>query len=401
MGKKSATKVEAAPAAIKATKPLKKGNNFMESEDEKPAPKAKEGTKKAEKDSSSDDSGSEESESEDAKETPKKKSSDVEMVDAEKQQESEDEKPAPKAKEGTKKAEKDSSSDDSGSEESESEDAKETPKKKSSDVEMVDAEKQQPKTPSTPATGGTKTLFVGNLPFQVERSDVEEFFKEAGQVVDVRFATNRDDGSFKGFGHVEFASAGEAQKALEFHGRPLLGRELRLDVAQERGERPAYTPQSGTGNNSRSGGGGGQEVFVKGFDSSLAPNDIKSALTEHFASCGEITRVSVPVDRETGGSRGIAYVEFKEGTEKAFELNGSDMGGWNLVVDQPRPKENNSGGGFNSGRSNSFSGGRDNFRGRGRGGRDGFRGRGRGGRDNGRGRPSFTSQAKKTVFSDE
>ena len=59
-----------------------------------------------------------------------------------------------------------------------------------------------------------------------------------------------------------------------------------------------------TGNNSRSGGGGGQEVFVKGFDSSLAPNDIKSALTEHFASCGEITRVSVPVDRETGGSRG-------------------------------------------------------------------------------------------------
>ncbi|KAH0920903.1 hypothetical protein HID58_020921 [Brassica napus] len=222
-----------------------------------------------------------------------------------------DEKPAQKAKEGTKKAEKDSSSDDSGSEESESEDEKETPKKKSSDVEMVDAEKQQ------------------------------------------------------------------------------------------RGERPAYTPQSGTGNNSRSGGGGGQEVFVKGFDSSLAPNDIKSALTEHFASCGEITRVSVPVDRETGGSRGIAYVEFKEGTEKAFELNGSDMGGWNLVVDQPRPKENNSGGGFNSGRSNSFSGGRDNFRGRGRGGRDGFRGRGRGGRDNGRGRPSFTSQAKKTVFSDE
>ncbi|KAG5391493.1 hypothetical protein IGI04_021456 [Brassica rapa subsp. trilocularis] len=419
MAKKSATKVEAAPAAIKATKPLKKvpakkapvkaasssddddSSSDDESEDEKPAPKAKEGTKKAEKDSSSDDSGSEESESEDAKETPKKKSSDVEMVDAEKQQESEDEKPAPKAKEGTKKAEKDSSSDDSGSEESESEDAKETPKKKSSDVEMVDAEKQQPKTPSTPATGGTKTLFVGNLPFQVERSDVEEFFKEAGQVVDVRFATNRDDGSFKGFGHVEFASAGEAQKALEFHGRPLLGRELRLDVAQERGERPAYTPQSGTGNNSRSGGGGGQEVFVKGFDSSLAPNDIKSALTEHFASCGEITRVSVPVDRETGGSRGIAYVEFKEGTEKAFELNGSDMGGWNLVVDQPRPKENNSGGGFNSGRSNSFSGGRDNFRGRGRGGRDGFRGRGRGGRDNGRGRPSFTSQAKKTVFSDE
>lgn len=163
------------------------------------------------------------------------------------------------------------------------------------------------------------------------------------------------------------------------------------------------------------GGGGGSEVFVKGFDSSLPVNDIKSALSEHFASCGEITRVSVPVDRETGGSRGcvtlltplcchhflkgmltnffvffyrIAYLEFKEGTEKAFELNGSEMGGWNLVVDEPRPKENNSGG-FNSGRSN-YGGGRDSGRGRGRGrGRDNFRGRGRG-RENGRGRPSFT-----------
>ncbi|CAN7083057.1 unnamed protein product, partial [Brassica oleracea var. botrytis] len=350
--------------------------------------------KPAAKDSSSSEEDSED-ESEDEKVKPlakkaaavatKAASSSSDSSEEDSDEESEDEKTAPKAKEGTKTAEKDSSSDDSGSEESESEDEKETPKKKSSDVEMVDAEKQQPKTPSTPAAGGTKTLFVANLPFQVERSDVEEFFKEAGQVVDVRFATNKDDGRFRGFGHVEFASAGEAQKALEFHGRPLLGRELRLDVAQERGERPAYTPQSGTGNNFRSGGGGGEEVFVKGFDSSLPPNDIKSALREHFASCGEITRVSVPIDRETGGSRGIAYVEFKEGTEKAFELNGSDIGGWNIVVDQPRQKENNnSGGGFNGGRS----GGRDNFRGRGRG-RDNFRGRGR---DNGRGRPSFTSQ---------
>ncbi|KAH0872255.1 hypothetical protein HID58_069617 [Brassica napus] len=357
MGKKSATKVEAAPAAIKATKPLKKGKREPEDDLETKVnlkkqkkdlvaavQKEKAEKKVPKKVESSDESDSSDSEEEDkAKKVPAKKapveaasSSDDDADDsssddepAQKKavastngivakkakdessseeessdEESEDEKTAPKAKEGTKTAEKDSSSDDSGSEESESEDEKETPKKKSSDVEMVDAEKHQ------------------------------------------------------------------------------------------RGERPAYTPQSGTGNNFRSGGGGGEEVFVKGFDSSLPPNDIKSALREHFASCGEITRVSVPIDRETGGSRGIAYVEFKEGTKKAFELNGSDMGGWNIVVDQPRQKENNnSGGGFNGGRS----GGRDNFRGRGRG-RDNFRGRGR---DNGRGRPSFTSQAKKTVFSDE
>ncbi|KAJ4917539.1 nucleolin 1-like [Raphanus sativus] len=476
MGKKSATKGEAAPAAIKATKPLKKGKrepeddldtkvnlkkqkkdlvaavqkekaekkvpkkvessdeeSDSEEEDKEPAQKkavaSTNGTvakkakdesssgeessdeeevavtkkpaaaKPAVKDSSSSEEDDSEDESEDEKPVAKKaapvatKAASSDSSEEDSDEESEDEKPAPKE---TKAAKKDGSSDGSDSDESESEEEEETPKKKSSDVEMVDAEKQQPKTPSTPATGGSKTLFVANLPFQVEKSDVEEFFKGAGQVVDVRFAMSKDDGSFRGFGHVEFASAGEAQKALEFHGRPLLGRELRLDVAQERGERPAYnTPRSGNG-----GGGGGSEVFVKGFDSSLPVNDIKSALSEHFASCGEITRVSVPVDRETGGSRGIAYLEFKEGTEKAFELNGSEMGGWNLVVDEPRPKENNSGG-FNSGRSN-YGGGRDSGRGRGRGrGRDNFRGRGRG-RENGRGRPSFThSEGKKTTFSDE
>ena len=47
--------------------------DLQESEDEKPAPKAKQDTKSAKKDSSSDKSGSDESESEDEEETPKKK----------------------------------------------------------------------------------------------------------------------------------------------------------------------------------------------------------------------------------------------------------------------------------------------------------------------------------------
>ncbi|KAH0926152.1 hypothetical protein HID58_018408 [Brassica napus] len=159
---------------------------------------------------------------------------------------------------------------------------------------------------------------------------------------------------------------------------------------KQRGERPAYTPQSGAGGNFRSGGGGGQSVFVKGFDSSLPEEDIKSALSAHFASCGEITRVSVPCDRETGASKGIAYLDFKDGTDKAFELNGSDMGGWSIVVDQPREKSSGGFGGGGRSGGGRFGSGRGGGRGR-----DGGRGRGRGGgrgRDGGRGfnKPSFS-----------
>lgn len=190
--------------------------------------------------------------------------------------------------------------------------------------------------------------------------------------------------------------------------------------------------------NFRSGGGGdeSQTVFVKGFDSSLPEDDIKSALSEHFASCGEVTRVSVPIDRETGASKGfvtsasnlwifsvgssmltkeklmfsfhrIAYIDFKEGAEKekAFELDGSDMGGYSLKVDEPRPR-GDSGGGFGGrggggfgGRSGGGFGGRSGgrFGGRDSGGRrgGGRRGGGRGGRDSGgRGRPSFTPSGR-------
>ena len=175
------------------------------------------------------------------------------------------------------------------------------------------------------------------------------------------------------------------------------------------------------GGNFRSGGGGGQSVFVKGFDSSLPEEDIKSALSAHFASCGEITRVSVPCDRETGASKGfvtncsptllpvceyvlsyanetdfffffyrIAYLDFKDGTDKAFELNGSDMGGWSIVVDQPREKSSGGFGGGGRSGGGRFGSGRGGGRGR-----DGGRGRGRGGgrgRDGGRGfnKPSFS-----------
>ncbi|WZZ48614.1 hypothetical protein YC2023_048721 [Brassica napus] len=122
--------------------------------------------------------------------------------------------------------------------------------------------------------GGSKTLIAFNLSLQVERSDLEEFFKEAGQVVYVRFGmSNEDPPRFVGIGIVEFATAREA---LEFHGRFLLGCRIRLEVSHVRRQRPANTPQSS--------------------GPCLLKEDFKT--------------VSVPIDRET------------KGIENAFEHEG-------------------------------------------------------------------------------
>ncbi|KAL0664282.1 hypothetical protein Bca4012_101120 [Brassica carinata] len=118
----------------------------------------------------------------------------------------------------------DSSSDDSDSEEEEG-------------PLIVNPQPQpQPQPPRSTTTGGSRTLFAGNLALQVKKSDIKEFFQEAGEVVDVKFGMGRDDGSFRGFGHILFASPVEAQMALGFQGKTLLGLQIRLDMALESSE---------------------------------------------------------------------------------------------------------------------------------------------------------------------
>ncbi|XP_042407905.1 nucleolin 2-like isoform X3 [Zingiber officinale] len=358
--------------------------------------------------------------------TVKKESSSSEEDEDDSSEESSDDEPSKqqqikKVIQASKKSNSSDSSEESSDEESEDEEPLKTPKK-DNDVEMKDASvvsaekqtatKSEKKTNQAP---GSRTLFIGNLSYDVGQDDVAEFFKTAGEVVDVRLAT-AEDGSFKGFGHVEFATEEDAKKALELNGNELFGRGVRLDVARERG---SYTPQSGKDNYQKGSKGQSQTIFVKGFDRSLEEDQVRSSLEEHFGSCGDITRISVPKDYETGAPKGIAYIDFKdqESFNKAYELNGSDLGGYTLTVDEAKPRTDNRDGGWSGGRDGGGrSGGRFGGRDGGRRGGRGDRGRGRdfGGRGRGRGRggapfrPQSAGTAstgsitrKKTTFGDD
>uniref|UniRef100_A0A8I6YMY4 RRM domain-containing protein n=1 Tax=Hordeum vulgare subsp. vulgare TaxID=112509 RepID=A0A8I6YMY4_HORVV len=292
-----------------------------------------------------------------------------------------------------KSVKKDSSSDDDSSNES----SDDEPKK-----EVMTATKSQKEEPKTPASNkgqatGTKTLWMGNLSFNIEYDQVKQFFAQIGEVVDVRLATH-EDGHPKGFGHVEFASEEDAQKALDaLNGGDLIGRPVRLDLAAERGASALRTRDGGSFG--KPSGGPSLSVFVKGFDSSQQEDAIRSSLQEHFSKCGEITRVSVPMDHENGASKGIAYMDFTDESSfsKALELSGSDLGGCNLYVAEAKPKGQFGGGG---GRSGGRDGGRSGGGRFGRsGGRDGGRGGGRGYQS--RQSAGTASAGKKTTFGDD
>jgi RNA recognition motif-containing protein len=84
----------------------------------------------------------------------------------------------------------------------------------------------------------SKKLYVGNLPFSVTESELEELFSQVGAVDSVRIITDRETGRARGFGFVEMAADEEADKAIEkFNQHELDGRQLTVNEARPRQDR--------------------------------------------------------------------------------------------------------------------------------------------------------------------
>jgi len=80
-----------------------------------------------------------------------------------------------------------------------------------------------------------KNLYVGNLPFQVNGSDLEQLFSEFGAVQSAVVVEDRETGRSRGFGFVEMVSAAAAQAAIDgLHDREYQGRRLTVNEARPR-----------------------------------------------------------------------------------------------------------------------------------------------------------------------
>ena len=90
-------------------------------------------------------------------------------------------------------------------------------------------------------------------------------------------------------------------------------------------------------------------------------------LRELFAPYGTVTSAQIVSDRETGRSRGFGFVEMAEGGDEAINaLNGKQVGGRSLTVNEAKPRENRGGGGSGGGRGGfggrgGYGGGRDRY----------------------------------------
>ncbi len=115
----------------------------------------------------------------------------------------------------------------------------------------------------------------------------------------------------------------------------------------------------------------GTKLYVGNLSFRTTSEELKDA----FASVGTVESASVIEDRDTGRSRGFAFVEMATPEEAAAaieQFNGKDFGGRNLTVNEAKPREDRGGGrgGYGGGRGGGggYGGGRGGDRGGDRGG---------------------------------
>jgi RNA recognition motif-containing protein len=92
------------------------------------------------------------------------------------------------------------------------------------------------------------------------------------------------------------------------------------------------------------------------FVGSLSYDVTEGEFKELFEACGEVTSAKIITDRDTGRSKGFGFVEMpnkSEAQEAIDTLNGKDVSGRTIVVNEARPREErprrNFGGGGNRG----------------------------------------------------
>ena len=83
-------------------------------------------------------------------------------------------------------------------------------------------------------------LYVGNLSFQTTEQDLRAEFETYGNVSNCKIITDRETGRSRGFGFVEMDDDEEARAAIEaLNGKPIDGRNLKVNEARPREDRPA------------------------------------------------------------------------------------------------------------------------------------------------------------------
>ncbi|KAH9445020.1 hypothetical protein Pst134EB_025273 [Puccinia striiformis f. sp. tritici] len=182
------------------------------------------------------------------------------------------------------------------------------------------------------ASGGRR-LYVGRIPPDATRTDVEKYFGRYGTLMDVRIMA--------GFGFLEYDSVRDAEDAVhDLNGRDFMGERLIVEFAKAPRGRDMH-PGGGMGG----GGGhtgprrGGFRLLVKGLSHETSWQDLK----DFARQAGNVTRADV--DRNMPGEGLIEYASQDDADCAIRKLDGTELKGMVVTLFEDRPGGGGGGGG--------------------------------------------------------
>ena len=142
------------------------------------------------------------------------------------------------------------------------------------------------------------TIYVEGISYDASEEDLESHFQSVcNNIKEIRMPRWQDSGKPRGYAHIDFNTVEETQAALKLNGSDLLGRYLKIAVANDRRKINTVGPHPK----------GCKTIFVKNLPYDVTEEDVKKV----FRIFGVVNYVRLPRWNHTGRLKGIGYVEFK------------------------------------------------------------------------------------------
>lgn len=181
-------------------------------------------------------------------------------------------------------------------------------------------------------------LFLGGLPWSCDESILRRDFSECGKIDSLRLLTDRETGQSRGMAFITFTDVAGFEAALKYNGDDYGGRTLTVAKAEGKGGR-------GWGKGKGTSGGSGRSLKPMGCTSvivkGLAYEATEEELRRIFCKCGRGPKnIKILIDRETGESRGTAFIDFDDdgAVDEAMKMSETELRGRAFFVDYAKPR---------------------------------------------------------------
>lgn len=189
--------------------------------------------------------------------------------------------------------------------------------------------KERPKTPKG------KKIYVGNIPFDLTKEEIIDFYSEYGEVVEVYIPVDGNTGVGRGFAFVTMKDEDADAAIAATNGMQLGGRNIVVSLPLPPGEKAPPRGNNRAVNLDR----------TKLYVGNLSFYTVAETMREIFEEFGTVHDCYLPEDPSTGGgSRGFGFVTMdKEAAQAAIEeLDGCEVDGRIIRVNEAQPKRTNS-----------------------------------------------------------